>query len=67
MSDEIIAMQTQLSFQEDSIQALNEVVTKQQREIDTLKKMLQLLQENLEEMTESQGEIIEDNTPPPHY
>ena len=66
MHDDIVAIQTQLSFQEDSLQALNDVVTRHQKEIDTLKNMLHLLQENVDAVAKTQGGT-EDNAPPPHY
>ena len=34
MNDELLELQTQLSFQEDSVQQLNEVVTRQQGDIE---------------------------------
>ncbi|WP_257265654.1 SlyX family protein [Endozoicomonas sp. ONNA2] len=66
MQNELLELQTQLSYQEDTIAQLNEVVTRQQKDIDRLKEAMAQLKKQFEEMVaeqlESQEELL-----PPHY
>lgn len=66
MSDELVELQTQLSFQEDTIAQLNDVVTRQQKDIDALKLELEQLKKQLMAMASSQLEEQEESAPP-HY
>lgn len=59
-------LESQLAFQDDTIQALNKIVTKQQLELELLGKKVELLIKGHGELLERCGEI-EDNIPPPHY
>lgn len=67
----LVDLQTRFAFQEDSIQALNDVVTRQQQQIETLSRELGLHREKLAELIEAQSErmvqggAIDDR--PPHY
>ena len=67
MSDEkIIDIETRLAYQDDTIQQLNDVIYRQQQQIDKLEKTMQLLLERLQElMAGSAGEVIDEK--PPHY
>ena len=67
MSDEMIELQTQLSFHEDTIQQLNDVITRQQRDIEQLRLELNTLREMFKGYVEQQSENQEDDTNPPHY
>ncbi|MGI9279138.1 MAG: SlyX family protein [Endozoicomonas sp.] len=67
MNDELIELQTQVSFQEDTVAQLNEVVTRQQQEIDSLKQEMIQLKKQLSSVANSQLEEPEENAPPPHY
>ncbi len=63
---QLFDLQGQLAFQEDTLQALDAVVTRQQRQIDTLERQLQSWRELVEDLQgtlESQSE----QAPPPHY
>lgn len=67
----LVDLQTRFAFQEDSIQALNDVVTRQQQQIETLTRELGLHREKLAELMEAQskrmvqGGAADDR--PPHY
>ena len=61
----IAELEKKISFQEHSIEELNEIVTDQQIRIDHLEKQLKNFHEQL-----ASGDIvkkIEDEEPPPHY
>ncbi|MGO0307931.1 SlyX family protein [Endozoicomonas acroporae] len=66
MQDELLELQTQLSFQEDTIAQLNEVVTRQQKDIDRLTEAMAQLKKQFAEMVAEQLESQEE-LPPPHY
>jgi SlyX protein len=65
MDSDIIELQTRLAFQEESILELSDVVARQQREIAALTAKLDLLQQQLEVLAET--EAAEEEPPPPHY
>ena len=65
--DQLIELQSQLAFQEDTIQALNDVVAQQQQQIDGLRARSDLFSAQLERaMTTLEGSDVID-VPPPHY
>jgi SlyX protein len=73
MKDEIENLQSRIAFQEDAIETLNEVVTKQDREIQELRLQLQEIYKRMEEVKiafESGAadpvDLIADEKPP-HY
>lgn len=67
LEDQLIELQSQLAFQEDTIQALNDVVTQQQRQIDRLQGQSELFKSQLERaITALEGSEVIDQ-PPPHY
>jgi SlyX protein len=65
LSERIDALEAKLMFQEDTIEVLNQTITMQWQQIDTLKRQLKQLNERVRE--------AEANTPkptnerPPHY
>ncbi|OFE11037.1 hypothetical protein PHACT_14300 [Pseudohongiella acticola] len=67
----LIDLQTRFAFQEDSIQALNDVVAGQQKQIEMLTRELSLHRDKLTELMQAQSErmvhsgAIDDR--PPHY
>lgn len=73
MSNEakLVDLQTRFAFQEDSIQALNDVVTRQQQQIEILTRELGLHREKLAELMEAQSERMVQgggiHDRPPHY
>ncbi|WP_066016460.1 SlyX family protein [Endozoicomonas atrinae] len=66
MLDELLELQTQLSYQEDTIAQLNEVVTRQQKDIERLTEAFAQLKKQFENMAAEQLESQEE-LPPPHY
>jgi SlyX protein len=65
--EQLIELQSQLAFQEDTIQALNDVVAQQQQQIDSLRARSDLFSSQLERaMTAMEGSDVID-VPPPHY
>ncbi|UYZ83695.1 SlyX family protein [Entomomonas sp. E2T0] len=59
-------LESRQAFQDDTIQALNITIVKQQQLIDLLERKVQLLIKGHNELLEQWREI-EDNIPPPHY
>lgn len=67
--DQLVEVQSQVAFQEDTITALNEALASQQREILVLRQQLTLLKQRQEEQAahmDSQGGPPADEKPP-HY
>lgn len=69
VEDEIIELQTRLSFQEDTINQLNRVVSQQDAEILLLKEQMRLLLERFKDLQAQQpgNEVEITNERPPHY
>lgn len=68
LKQEIVELQSQLAFQEDTMQALNSVVIRQQQQIENLHELFQQQKSQLETMSEERGaadQTIEER--PPHY
>ncbi|TDG14177.1 SlyX family protein [Seongchinamella unica] len=65
---QLVELQSQMAFQEDTIAALNEAVADQQREILVLREQLTLLKQRQEEQAAQldQGGAAA-NERPPHY
>lgn len=62
-------LESQLAFQEDTIETLNQLVTQQAREFQTLQRKMQVLGEKFQQMSDRQSD--EPSNPadevPPHY
>tara|TARA_R110002072_G_scaffold303107_2_gene493746 strand:- start:18613 stop:18834 length:222 start_codon:yes stop_codon:yes gene_type:complete len=72
LSDEqIIELQTRIAFQEDSLSALNDVITRQQSQIDALERELRLHREKLvdmmDQLTDRGVATVATDERPPHY
>jgi SlyX protein len=72
--ERLIEIETTLAHQEEQIESLNEVVTKQWQEIDLLKRLLQKTQAKLDDIEAGAGEKKEMSVSdearlnkPPHY
>ena len=67
MNQEIIELQTKFSFQEDIIQELSDIVTRQQLAMDRMKLDLEELQLRVRALTPSDVAGMGEETVPPHY
>ncbi|RLQ23236.1 SlyX family protein [Seongchinamella sediminis] len=65
---QVVELQSQMAFQEDTIAALNEAIASQQREILVLREQMTLLKQRQEEQAAQldQGGPAADQRPP-HY
>lgn len=68
-NEQLIDLQTKFSFQEDHLQELNQVVTRQAQQIDSLQRQLKALHERLLEVIDGQQHLsaAETEEKPPHY
>ncbi len=67
MEDRIIELETRLSYQDRLIQELNEVVTRQQNQIDHLEADMKRVRDHLKGSAGSQIARPDEEIPPPHY
>jgi len=67
MENRIIELETKISYQEHLLQELNEVITSQQRQIDSLEKEVRRIREYLKQVHTSDIARPEEDIPPPHY
>ena len=65
LSDRIDALEARLTFQDDTIEVLNQTITMQWHAIDKLTRQVGLLNERLREA--EAGALRPSNEPPPHY
>jgi SlyX protein len=65
LSDRVDALETRLTFQDETIEMLNQTITAQWLKIDALTRQLVALSERLEQ-AEAQAPGAT-NEPPPHY
>jgi SlyX protein len=70
VKEQLMDLQSQLAFQEDTVATLNEAMIEQQQEILTLRRQLTLLKERQDEQArqvdrEEGGAIVDEK--PPHY
>ena len=66
LNAQLVELQTQLTFQEDVLQALDTVVTRQQQSIDRLLQLQQRFERQLVELAGT-GEPAPEDERPPHY
>ncbi|WP_108649296.1 SlyX family protein [Dongshaea marina] len=67
LEQRIEQLETQLAFQEDSLQQLNQELHTQQQETEKLKIQMQYLVNKMKETQVSQIASQSEETPPPHY
>ena len=67
----IISIETKIAYQEDTIEQLNDVVSKQQTQIDTLERLTQQLIARVRDLSEASAHSSESfsaaDERPPHY
>lgn len=66
LNEQLCDLQSQVSFQEDTIQALNDVVAQQQQQMERLNEMLNMLRNQLDSSI-NEGAKGVPNERPPHY
>ncbi|ATR82184.1 hypothetical protein CYD26_20615 [Pseudomonas sp. FFUP_PS_473] len=62
----IMELESRLAFQDDTVQALNDVLVEQQRVVERLQLQMSALLKRYEEMV-GQYQSAEEEAPPPHY
>ena len=67
MEDRIEHLEIKVSYQDDTIQALNDIVARQDKEIERLKLEMKELKEKFQDIRVSAVKPQEEETPPPHY
>lgn len=67
MQDRLAELETRVAFQEQTLQDLNDVVTRQQAEIERLSRAYETLKVQLLELAPSLLASRDEETPPPHY
>jgi SlyX protein len=63
--DRVDALETRLTFQDETIEALNKTITEQWLKIDALTRQIVVLSERLQEAEARTPGAV--NEPPPHY
>jgi SlyX protein len=65
LSDRVEALETKLTFQDDTIETLNKTITEQWLKIDALTRQLGILNDRLQQAEAQMPRPA--NEPPPHY
>ena len=65
LRDRIDLLETRLAFQDETIEALNQTITAQWQQIDTLTRQVAALNERLQEAESNTPGATDE--PPPHY
>jgi SlyX protein len=63
----LIDLEIRLTHQEATLQALNDVISDQQRLIDQLRKEVETLKRQMRDMSPADIAAPWEETPPPHY
>ncbi|RRV08076.1 hypothetical protein EGJ27_08430 [Pseudomonas sp. v388] len=66
LDERVMELESRLAFQDDTIQALNDVLVIQRRELDYLQQQMAAMLKRQEEIG-NQFETFEEDVPPPHY
>lgn len=67
MEDRLTELESRLSFQEHTLQELNDIVAAQQQELGILRLALQEQDRRLRALAPTPLAAAEEETPPPHY
>lgn len=66
LEERVMDLESRLAFQDDAIEAMNDVLVAQQRVVERLQLQMAALLKRQEEMV-GQFESFEEEAPPPHY
>ena len=66
LEERVMDLESRLAFQDDAIEAMNDVLVTQQRVVERLQLQMTALLKRQEEMA-GQFETFEEDAPPPHY
>jgi SlyX protein len=67
LEQKIIDLESQLAFQEDTIETLNQALSSQQRQLDDVQFKLKHVLDKVKSMEPSNIASASEETPPPHY
>ncbi len=67
MEERLIELESRVSFQEHTLQELNDILAAQQQELGALRLAVQELDRRLRALTPQPLAGAEEETPPPHY
>ncbi len=67
LEERITELETRLTFQEGGIQALSDVLARQQQQLESMQEMLQEIQARLKELAATKAAAPTAEPPPPHY
>ncbi len=67
IEEQLIDLQTQVAFQDDTIQALNDALSHQQLELERLMQMVKIINGQVKQLAPEASESSADEPPPPHY
>ena len=67
MDDRLIELENRIAFQDHTLQELNDVIVRQQREIDGLRRELEALWAQLKTLAPALIASRSEEVPPPHY
>jgi len=67
MDERLIEIETKVAYQEHTISELNDVIYRQQQQIDQLERICKALTDRMQDMAESVGSDKGGHERPPHY
>lgn len=67
IDERIMALEVKLAFQEDLVDTLNQVLIRQQQQVDLLQQQLRVLYQQLKSLQPSNIADVSQEAPPPHY
>ncbi|MFJ4144326.1 SlyX family protein [Pseudomonas sp. NPDC089734] len=66
LEERVMELESRLAFQDDTIQALNDVLVTHRRELDRMQLQVAAMLKRQEELG-NQFEMFAEDVPPPHY
>lgn len=67
LEERIVELESRLAFQDDTLQALNDELVRQQGDIERLQLLVGALSQRQAELQAQVGIENDDEAPPPHY